>query len=360
MGFEPIGFIFPKNKPLAYTETKQINIPAGETVTVPFTKVEDLMGSTATVEVNAYVMKKELERPAADEIVPVLGTGSYFSLIEYSKGSANGMDAFGKPCLLVSLGGAVNSGNATARLLAFKTCPSFWTNYADYDTLLYVYETTSDALGLGLTLTKGWYAISTTTFAYTPFDIENNPLLFFAELFTQTEGGEGYYAADEYFYEIAPLVKERKYPVTEDNLTAEGSFMFFEGDISGFADNSGATDTEVTKVAVQYRAFYFNCVTGTIEGYRNCSLPHETIHPIDPKYLPGVCLPVVEIADITNITAEENAKLTACMGMPIVLVSAGGALVCDYSSVEGYLYLNANMGGSIISVDGIYWVFTEG
>lgn len=51
----------------------------------------------------------------------------------------------------------------------------------------------------------------------------------------------------------------------------------------------------------------------------------ETIVPIDPKYLPGVCLPVVElsttVASGAVFTAEENAKLTAAFaeGVPIVL-----------------------------------------
>lgn len=39
----------------------------------------------------------------------------------------------------------------------------------------------------------------------------------------------------------------------------------------------------------------------------------ETIHPIDQKYLPGVCLPVVELSTTfengASYTAEENAKL---------------------------------------------------
>lgn len=51
----------------------------------------------------------------------------------------------------------------------------------------------------------------------------------------------------------------------------------------------------------------------------------ETIHPIDPKFLPGVCLPVVEIAtqptdEGAPLTAEESAKMdeVAAMGLPIV------------------------------------------
>lgn len=52
----------------------------------------------------------------------------------------------------------------------------------------------------------------------------------------------------------------------------------------------------------------------------------ETIHPIDQKFLPGVCLPVVEINTEpseagTPCTDAENAALTAAAetGLPVVL-----------------------------------------
>ena len=47
----------------------------------------------------------------------------------------------------------------------------------------------------------------------------------------------------------------------------------------------------------------------------------ETIHPIDRKYLGGVCLPVVEIADMNAITASESVAFTAAAenGLPCVV-----------------------------------------
>lgn len=53
----------------------------------------------------------------------------------------------------------------------------------------------------------------------------------------------------------------------------------------------------------------------------------ETIHPIDPKFLPGVCLPVVELStefvppEYVAVTAEESAQLeqAAATGLPIVV-----------------------------------------
>lgn len=57
----------------------------------------------------------------------------------------------------------------------------------------------------------------------------------------------------------------------------------------------------------------------------------ETIHPIDPKYLPGVCLPVVEIADYTALTDAECAALDKAESnnAPIVVkFNFGGIDIC--------------------------------
>ena len=74
----------------------------------------------------------------------------------------------------------------------------------------------------------------------------------------------------------------------------------------------------------------------------------ETIVPIDPKFIPGVCLPVVKLsttwANNAIYTAEENAKLKAAWenDTPIVVkcgitVENGG---WDYSSAVWYKAYN--------------------
>jgi hypothetical protein len=83
-------------------------------------------------------------------------------------------------------------------------------------------------------------------------------------------------------------------------------------------------------------------------------LAGETIHPIDPKYLPGVCLPVVEITDVSNITTEESAKLTACIGMPCVIKFGTFSGLYDYADDGGHCFLNSN-GHAFISEDGVSW-----
>lgn len=55
-------------------------------------------------------------------------------------------------------------------------CPNFAAHYDGYDIIMYVYEPTSDNMGMGLTVPAGWYAVNTSTFAFTQFDLENNPI----------------------------------------------------------------------------------------------------------------------------------------------------------------------------------------
>lgn len=54
---------------------------------------------------------------------------------------------------------------------------------------------------------------------------------------------------------------------------------------------------------------------------------YQTIHTIDPKYLPGVCLPVVEIADFNAITETESSAISAAAEkkMPCVFVNTNPA-----------------------------------
>lgn len=83
----------------------------------------------------------------------------------------------------------------------------------------------------------------------------------------------------------------------------------------------------------------------------------ETIHPIDPKYLPGVCLPVVEIADVTAITATESAAITAAAenGLPCVLKwfsdgDNGFVSVFNLLVDEGAYQYTAFVYGSIMTI----------
>jgi hypothetical protein len=86
----------------------------------------------------------------------------------------------------------------------------------------------------------------------------------------------------------------------------------------------------------------------------------ETIHPIDPKFIPGAVLPVVEIADVSAITAEESAKLTACIGMPCIInVNGAVVIVHNYVLEDGvhcFVPTTEYAYGAIVTTDGVTWV----
>ena len=84
----------------------------------------------------------------------------------------------------------------------------------------------------------------------------------------------------------------------------------------------------------------------------------ETITPIDQKYLPGVCLPVVEIAYIEALSEAEQAKLTACIGMPIILKTEFFTLVANYLYINVHSFVgvfSAETVFNIVSEDGVTW-----
>ena len=84
----------------------------------------------------------------------------------------------------------------------------------------------------------------------------------------------------------------------------------------------------------------------------------ETIHPIDQKYLPGVCLPVVEIADISRLTESENSAVSACIGMPCILKTQYGTALCSYSftsNVHMFFGMYAGEACVLVSADGATW-----
>jgi hypothetical protein len=87
----------------------------------------------------------------------------------------------------------------------------------------------------------------------------------------------------------------------------------------------------------------------------------ERIVPIDQKYLPGVCLPVVEIVDISAITAEEGAELGKHIGIPVVIkVTIDGTLNCcifNYTYVDAY---RMHLYGTTIGTDAVILTSSDG
>lgn len=94
------------------------------------------------------------------------------------------------------------------------------------------------------------------------------------------------------------------------------------------------------------------------------------IHPIDPKYLPGVCLPVVELSteptvEGATLTKSESALMDALSGAPCIIKFPynGMTTYCCPSamSADGVVayYLNCADAILVLGYEGGSWVFAR-
>lgn len=80
----------------------------------------------------------------------------------------------------------------------------------------------------------------------------------------------------------------------------------------------------------------FIIVAGDEGGGTHATITGEKIYKIDPKYIPGLYVPLVEIADPNALTDEDKAKLNACIGSPICFkASSNGATAAVLMSYIG-------------------------
>ena len=183
-----------------------------------------------------------------------------------------------------------------------------------------------------------------------------------------------------YFYGVAPAIvtipENKSFTVAYDGVTYECTAVtanvnamvtgVFIGNLSleYMGDDTGEPFLIMFLAANNSNLFTVKAPgTHTVAIYTQT----ETITPIDPKYLPGVCLPVVEIADFTALTEAEQAKLTACIGMPIVLKCELGpgvpvAVVMTYGFTGEHQFVGQIGGGKIDAtlIDGEEWHISIG
>jgi L-ascorbate metabolism protein UlaG (beta-lactamase superfamily) len=88
------------------------------------------------------------------------------------------------------------------------------------------------------------------------------------------------------------------------------------------------------------------------EGYVSRIEFAETVHPIDPKYLGGVVLPVVEIANFQQLTEEESAKLSECIGYPCIIKTHYFSFLLNYAEEDGVKIFT--------NFEGIDYIFSDG
>lgn len=153
--------------------------------------------------------------------------------------------------------------------------------------------------------------------------------------------------------------------VSEEMSTAD--LKLLEGDGCAFLMTPDGGVTFVASYSVKKDDFTPGIyVIATENAYVSRIEFSETIHPIDPKYLPGVCLPVVELSTTfkagSQYTDEEGKILTAAFekNTPVVIkcnADAGDlgtfentALVwCPATSGNFQLFV-ASFGGLILQI----------
>ena len=175
-------------------------------------------------------------------------------------------------------------------------CPSFAWNYPNFTNLAYAYEDTSDNLGVGVTLPKGWYALNATTFEATPFNLKDNPVIIpsFDELEITGTGDYPNIAAiiKENWFE---LEEQRTFTISEKNVL-EGS-MVFAADMTNFKSVIGNASDEFAMKIMQLLAVA-NLIENTENNWQKftCKAPFGSVVKlvlswkipayIEPKYLP--------------------------------------------------------------------------
>ena len=178
-----------------------------------------------------------------------------------------------KPCFLVT-------GTALPAFCAF-----FYTEHSNlqlYDSLLYAYETTKDNIGLGITFEKGWYVLSSTTFAHEPIDINAYPVYAVASsmtLYSNTDEGEAFF--NECFHDAETI----EYTITKDHVAGTGGYYIIFNTpcaITDLRDDDQISPFDMVAVA----SFLYDQEAVRYTTVGEVVVYEEIIHPIDPKYLP--------------------------------------------------------------------------
>ena len=317
-----------------YSETKRIHFPddigLGVLCESPFNSIDELIGSKVSSRIDAYVMKSELERPDerfVDTCCLRENIGSFgHGLIFYTHGDFNGYRIFDKPCLIFEIGNLLSSNDETEQNLAKRISPIFTKAYQGYDTLVYAYETTNDALGLGISVQKGWYAANSNTLSFVPFEIDKYPIFFFksdldSRLLEVINDEYG-----QYFYQIAPYYENYDFVITKDRISSVGSddknyyyvINIVEWDEKEYGWFFSVFDlskqSEILRVQTHYVAFRWeiNHNGNFLYGSNHSATLHYSVdYPIDPKYIPAMDSITLNGADGKQyeVTVDANGAL---------------------------------------------------
>jgi hypothetical protein len=295
----------------------------------------DLVGlKVVNYSPNRRIMAKELKQPTFETGVGIYKYGDSTTdkmVVDYD--NANG--ALTKPALFIS--GALNA-----------YCPLVFHSASAYNCLAYFYEETSDNLGMGMTFSKGWYAVSNSTFANTPFDAEETPFV----THDTFEGAEGDYRA--YFHECFPLTETISFTIGQDSIHQDSDYTFasfvknFHNYVDGIDETSLANALHIyCSIRCKNSELSSNCFR---EGDR-VTVNGKVIVPIDPKFLPKVEIHLQDygvnlyaaLLDPSHPTEFENQQLydvfsNACASDKDIILCCGAVEgILSYKDVRIYL-----------------------
>ena len=343
MGFEEAAAYAARKTKQSLEESGQIPKVEKKTFVAPcnlpdeFTSISDLFGLPIKVTIpddGLYFMGEPKVNKDEEYIVR---SNEWYIANNYGGG------VFNKRCM--GVGGELSG-----------ICPTFYDNYPGYEQILYVYEETGSDLVPGVVLPKGWYAISKTAFTFAPFNLEDNPIII--KSFDGLTGELWEFIRDNWFTKK----KEISFKLQEKNVygeTANKTYLVCFADISNLTSFAGTMKELLSAGLVEFNPS--GRLTATLASNesktRGFSIETETITPIDPKYLPGVCMPVVEITsaeypfsgDTVALSAEESAKFAAAAetGLPVVIKLTLNSMSLTAQYMSG-LYMG-NLGDGTLS-----------
>ena len=237
----------------------------GQKQELPF---DSLVGVTVKGNEDAYWMHDPEGRPTNDNLLTYNG----MPVVHYND-VAGKLD---KPVLIVYALEIPHLSDSEWKLCA---APLLSANYADYDCVFYVFEDTSDTLGLGLSVPRGWYAVNSATFALAPLDINECPVIFPGEFIRNGE------TTDDWLKNNSHYKGEFSFVVGEKNCVQVSDDSFYVVKYPQFFALSNVAFETFVLLSV---------IRGEVYPSRYDITLSKTTSTIDPKFLPGV----VDMSDV--------------------------------------------------------------
>ena len=317
-----------KTGQVGHENKKTIVVPNSTTVDGPQLSVQQLIGANVTVKFGdsgCYFLTDPKALPEADWQVGYKVAGGDF-VVSYND----------------------NKGLITKPALGIHypkvACPTFPLNYPEYDSLVFIAEETSDTMGLGLTVQRGWYAFNFTTFAHTPFDLANNP--FVVDAFEDFTGNSDEYRKDLEFGVNNFFVKKQyhTFTVQEKNVyvyeafTGVSAFAVSWSDISAL---NGSSDLEQIR-SISPAVVVGGLDDGGVDGVYSIVKPSgsifiqyhvevtyvDSITTMHPKYLPEEAKPkIVDMGEFTVGYGTDTTFNDIILGMVQLSMQKGGVWV---------------------------------